>query len=389
VKTNLLIEQAQHVQSQLQDVLGMLESDVEGKDNMIRQSVINHKLDSKEALKKMIRVFTNFSFIKNVFEIDSDDFTLEYKCFTLKDSLIYWMNFLMTYYPDSKINLTLDPWLPKNIEGDIVKFHQIIITLVDFALKNSNSVEINSEANYDHKLGGYHVEFIISFVSVIFFNESDLEKMFIPQDDSFFKNLSTYKSIGLALNLTAKLLKVINGSFNKIQREKDGTTVLNFTIPFKMADFSNNPYVHVPSLNALMESSNGQSNCDRIETSDKCVQNISQRCEQESGNEWSNNFQSSDIVMKNNSINTPQEDVSIKNGFSGEISNTGVFVHSKSLFDEKKDKKDFAKTQKNLEQMSPELRLTNKANRQEENNDDWYDDSKNLIRIHENLRGKH
>ena len=93
--------------------------------------------------------------------------------------------------------------------------------------------------------------------------------------------------------------------------------------------------------------------------------------------------------MKNNSINTPREDGSIKNDFSGEISNTGVFDRSKSLFDEKKEKKDSAKTLMNLETMSPELRLTNKANRQEENNNDRYDDSKNLKRTYENLKGKH
>lgn len=89
VKTNLLIEQAQNVQMQLQEVLNMLEIEVDGKNSMIHQSAVSQKLDSKEALKKMIRVFNNFSFIKNVFEIDSDDFSLEYKCFTLKDSLIY------------------------------------------------------------------------------------------------------------------------------------------------------------------------------------------------------------------------------------------------------------------------------------------------------------
>jgi hypothetical protein len=103
------------------------------------------------------------------------------------------MNFLMTCYPDSKINLTLDPCLPKDVESDIIKFHQIIITLIDFALKSSDSVEINSEANYNEKIGGYDVEFTISFVSVIDIDSNDLKKMFIPQDDSFFKNLGTYK----------------------------------------------------------------------------------------------------------------------------------------------------------------------------------------------------
>lgn len=345
----------------------MLEIEVDGKNSMIHQSAVSQKLDSKEALKKMIRVFNNFSFIKNVFEIDSDDFSLEYKCFTLKDSLIYWMNFLMTSYPDSNINLTLDPCLPRDVDCDIVKFHQIMITLVDFALKNSKSVEINSEAIYVDKLGGYEVEFIISFVSNIAFAENDLEKMFILQDDSFFQNLSTYKSIGLALNLTARLLKVINGSFNKIQRNEDGTTVLKFKIPFRMADFSNNPYIHVPTLHALMEWSIDQSSCDRlVQTSDKWVQNVSMNFEQESGNEWSNDFQSHEVLKK---IDNIKESLIKQIGSDGtsKISNTGVFVRSKSHFEENKGKKYLAKThdKQTIEKMSPELRLRGQAVKQD------------------------
>lgn len=363
----------------------MLEIEVEGKDSMIHQSAVTQKLDSKEALKKMIRVFNNFSFIKNVFEIDSDDFSLEYKCFTLKNSLIYWMNFLMTSYPDSKINLTLDPCLPRDVDCDIVKFHQIMITLVDFALKNSKSVEINSEAIYVDKLGGYDVEFIISFVSNIAFAENDLEKMFILQDDSFFQNLSTYKSIGLALNLTARLLKVINGSFNKIQRNEDGTTVLKFKIPFRMADFSNNPYIHVPTLHALMEWSVDQSSCDRIiQTSDKCIQNVSMNFEQESGNEWSNDFQSHEVLENNDTIKESKFNKQISSNVTSKISNTGVFVRSKSHFEDNKGKKRLAKTHDKqiIEKMSPELRLGKQLAIQE------VEDNEDLNKSPEHLRGK-
>lgn len=67
----------------------MFERDVDGKNMGPSQSAINHQVDKKEALKKLIRVFNNFSFIKNVFEIDSEDFALEYQCFTLSDSLMY------------------------------------------------------------------------------------------------------------------------------------------------------------------------------------------------------------------------------------------------------------------------------------------------------------
>jgi hypothetical protein len=168
------------------------------------------------------------------------------------------------------------------------------------------------------------------------------------------------------VNLTAKLLKVINGSFNHVQREEDGNTVFNFTIPFRMADFSKQPYVHIPSLHALVELPIGQSNYNMIHKSDKSIHNSCMRFEQESGNERSNNFQSKNVLSKkNNSINT-SEIGSVQNYFPGEDSNTDVYVRTKRLF---VDKKDLASTvfKANIENMSPELRITNRQG--EFNND--------------------
>lgn len=109
VKTNLLAEQATNVHCQLSEVLKLLEAEASDQINGPVQSASNIHADHKEVHKRLIRVFNNFSFIKNVFEIDCEDFVLEYRCFTLKDSLIYCINFLMSDYPESKINVTLDP----------------------------------------------------------------------------------------------------------------------------------------------------------------------------------------------------------------------------------------------------------------------------------------
>lgn len=79
VKTNLLADQAITVHCQLQEVLKMLENDVNDTTTYTPQSSTNTRIDKKEVLKKLIRVFNNFSFIKNVFEIDCEDFCLEYQ----------------------------------------------------------------------------------------------------------------------------------------------------------------------------------------------------------------------------------------------------------------------------------------------------------------------
>lgn len=56
----------------------MLENDFNERSNR-EQALKATVFDKKEMLKKLIRAFTNFSFIKNVFEIDAEDFCLEYE----------------------------------------------------------------------------------------------------------------------------------------------------------------------------------------------------------------------------------------------------------------------------------------------------------------------
>ena len=89
IKTNLLADQSLYVHCQLQELLKIIEKDVDSS-SIQNPGVCNeNKMDKKEVLRKLIRVFINFSFIRNVFEIDCNEFSLEYHCFTLKDSLIY------------------------------------------------------------------------------------------------------------------------------------------------------------------------------------------------------------------------------------------------------------------------------------------------------------
>ena len=296
IKTNLLVDQSVSVSCQLREVLKMLENDFSENQLNHDQSIRGNTFDKKELLKKLIRVFTNFSFIKNVFEIDAEDFWLEFEWFTLKDSLMYWLNFLNSSYPNAKININIDPWLPKDVEGDVTKFHQIMISLIDFALKSTDTVYIDLKAEYEMKLGGFIVFFDISFISGITYDEDDLKIMFSISDDVFIQNINANKSIGLPLNLTARILKVVGGSFNRVSLDREGRTVLNFQIPFRMADFSNYPYVHIPTLHNLLEQSSSKESFNRQARFDRDENNKNFNNNQESGNEGSLQMRSIDII---------------------------------------------------------------------------------------------
>jgi hypothetical protein len=115
-KAELLENQAIEISSQIQTVVTMLENDVNDLQMDPSQGSGNARLTRNELLKHMIKIFNNFSFIKNVFEIDCDDLRLEYECFTLKDSMKYCLNYCLSSKPKAKINMDIDPCLPKDVE---------------------------------------------------------------------------------------------------------------------------------------------------------------------------------------------------------------------------------------------------------------------------------
>jgi hypothetical protein len=394
VKTNLLADQSIYVHWMLQECLGALEKDVEMMKTPASGDIKMFKIDKKEVLKKLIRVFINFSFIKNVFEIDSDDFNLEYQCFTLKDSLIYCMNFLMSSYPDAKINLKLDPTLPRDVEGDVVKFHQIMISLMDFALKSSRNVNVDTTSDYDMKLGGFIVHFEISFNSSIIFNESDLQMIFSQQEEYFIQSVKNYKSLGLALNLTARLLTNIKGSFDKWSQDSAGRMVLKFEIPFKMADFSNNPYVEIPSLSALLQPSCEDFTMQKMSTIDKGIQISEFQNNQESGNENSFGHVSKETLKNSwdNIRGSLANNAPISEKENNQYSSTGNFsirhpLEDKSTF--RIEEQRLAKTQFTNSGLpkSPEMRL--KLNKHEKEAGSLFSSSKSSEKSQkEEIKGK-
>lgn len=238
-----------------------------------------------------------------------------------------------------------------------------MISLIDFALKTSNGVDVDSKADYDMKLGGFIVHFTISFISEIAYNEEDLKTMFSLQHDLFIDNLKTYKSIGLAMNMNARLLKVINGSFNKVNFDKSNNkTTLCFQIPFKMADFSNYPYVQIPDLKFLLNPEKCEAYIDRVPTAEQCFQKGFVMNNQESGNEGSIAQMSRDVLAPSLEVAKSSLKVVTKSSKKdNESSKTACFA-AKTLLEEKvttnREKSRMARTLCKITG-SPEMRLEN------------------------------
>lgn len=90
VKQKLLFDQANEISTQFHDIVNILEQELADDGCMSHSS--SHET-SQEVIKNLHlssnKVFNDFLFIKNIFELDCDDFRFEKESFQIKDFFFY------------------------------------------------------------------------------------------------------------------------------------------------------------------------------------------------------------------------------------------------------------------------------------------------------------
>lgn len=162
-----------------------------------------------------------------------------------------------------------------------------MISILDFSLKSTLSIDVDLKAEFDRKLGGFIVHFYVSFISGFGLKEEDLKAVFSFESDLEFDATKVNKFLGLPIYMVPKILKVIHGDFDEVSMSKDNEIKLKFHIPFKMADFSSYPYIKIKSLASLVEQSKDSGTLNRLDTDFLENPKLNVLNTQESGNEGS------------------------------------------------------------------------------------------------------
>lgn len=179
VKQKLLFDQANEISTQFHDIVNILEQELADDGCMSHSS--SHET-SQEVIKNLHlssnKVFNDFLFIKNIFELDCDDFRFEKESFQIKDFFFYWIDQLLSRTQNKSIKVWIDPCMPEEVEGDLLKFKQIVTSILDFTLKSTSEIEINLHANFQIATGGYMIDFWISFTPNFEIKETELKLLF-------------------------------------------------------------------------------------------------------------------------------------------------------------------------------------------------------------------
>ena len=189
IKQKLLVNQANEISTQFHDIVSILEKELD------MQDCSSHSSDNYETSHVVIKnllfssnkLYNDFLFIKNMFEIDCGDLRPEIEPFYIKDFFLYSIDLLLSRTQNRNIKISIDPCLPDEVEGDLLKFRQIITSILDFSLKSTQEIDVELHANFVIASGEIWVDFKISFTPKFELKEKELKLLFSNDEASACK----------------------------------------------------------------------------------------------------------------------------------------------------------------------------------------------------------
>ena len=178
-------------------------------------------------------------FINEILEInkiESNKFEIEYTSFNLKQLLINIQNSLkeLAFINNNNFKLEIDPAIPDYLIGDTTKLSQIILNLINNALKFTKNGVVTVIA---------HLDSIEDKKATIYFEITDTG-IGIPEDKllSVFDSFSQgsievnrkYGGTGLGLTIVKKLTKILGGQINLKSTVGKGST-FSFHLLFQIS----------------------------------------------------------------------------------------------------------------------------------------------------------
>lgn len=149
VKNKLLENHCNEISCLFENIIQNLEDDLSNespeRDNPENCQIVTFK---KNILMQVIKIFNEFLTIENLFKIDCSTLKLDLECFSLKDEFFYSVDLLLSLKQESKVAIIMDPVVPEQVEGDLLKFRLIVTSILNFALKSSKKINMKINANF-------------------------------------------------------------------------------------------------------------------------------------------------------------------------------------------------------------------------------------------------
>lgn len=250
-KSNLEIEKASHMKSDflanmsheirtpMNAVMGL--ADLALREEMPRaaREYIHQIKASSKNLLVIINDILDFSKIESG---KMDIVEVEYEPLSIIQDLASIVN---TRIGDKDIEFTMEisPDIPRNLYGDNVRIHQIILNLLTNAVKFTNQGEVHFKMDFE-PIDDNNVTMKMSISDTgIGIKKEDMHKLFNSFQQVDSKRNRNIEGTGLGLAITQQLLHLMRGKIT-VESEYNKGTTFRFEIPQRVID----PTVGVPHL---------------------------------------------------------------------------------------------------------------------------------------------
>ncbi len=206
-KTSFLANMSHEIRTPINAVLGMNEMILrESKERNIKE----YALDVQGAAKSLLSIIND---ILDITKIEAGKLTIipvDYSFSNMVHDVINMISFKAKAKElDFKVNI--DERIPSVLKGDDIRIRQILVNLLNNAVKYTHKGEITLEA----KLLPFEQENVarIAFVvkdTGIGIKEEDIQKLFIPFERIEEKRNRNIEGTGLGMNITMQLLALLN-----------------------------------------------------------------------------------------------------------------------------------------------------------------------------------
>ena len=194
---------------------------------------------------QVIRIFNEFLWIENVFKIDCGNQKIEKEAFNLKDIFFYSVDLLLSLKQECKVMIFMDPWMPEDVEGDLLKFRQILTSILNFAFKCSNNINLQTSAHLGTESSGFTIYFSVAFKPKLIDLKVDSLRLLFSNDGLSLSNQTNMNNhVGLSIHLVSNLINLMGGKFTEIEERRDGEIFIMFTLPFDPIEKSNSKYIN-------------------------------------------------------------------------------------------------------------------------------------------------
>lgn len=229
-KTQFLANMSHEIRSPLNGVIGML--------NMLKTSSLNSEqtehIEIAEHSANHLLGIVNM--ILDHSKMEAGKMKLEHYPIHLKKELSKLIRLFEYRINDENIKLHFiyDPKIINNILGDNLRLQQVLINLIDNAIKFTSQGDVKLEVNLLHQTDDVqYVNFKI-IDSGIGIDADKTEQILLAFEQADLTTTRKYGGTGLGLTISNQLVELMGGSKLNIMALETGGSCFSFEIPFKI-----------------------------------------------------------------------------------------------------------------------------------------------------------